>query len=137
MNFGLDRAAMDLLSKIWRGVQAPSQNTIPVNISTTSTFMYCPQTHGQCCTINATGAITITFDVMAGCLLPGAVYEIRIVAGDTSARTYAYNSTNIKFSGAAISLSSGSTTAGGVDKFFFRATSTNTMEDAGFRSDVR
>lgn len=134
-NFGMEGGALDYFTKVWRGVQVPSQGT--ANISTTSTFYYNPKTHGQCCTITATGAITITLDIQPGSLTPGANYELRFVAGDTSARTFAYNTNTIKMRGAALPITSGTTTVNGVDKFFMRAVTVNTAEDSGSIADVR
>lgn len=135
MNFGMEGGAFDYLSKVWRGVQVPSQGTAAV--STTSTFLYNPKVHGQCCTITVTGAITVTLDVSAGSLIPGGNYELRFVAGDTSARTFAYNTNTLKFRGAAIPISSGATTLGSVDKFYLRGVTANVAEDCGSIADVR
>ena len=133
-NFGMEGGAFDYLSKVWRGVQVPSQGT--VSISTTSTFAYNPRVHGQCCTVTVTGAITVTLDIAQGSLIPGANYELRFVAGDTSARTFAYNSTNIKQPSATLPITSGSTTLNAVDKFFLRGVTANRAEGAGTVANV-
>lgn len=134
-NFGMEGGALDYLSKVWRGVQVPSQGT--ASVSTTSTFQYNPKLHGQCCTITLTGAITVTLDIAPNSLIAGGNYEIRFVAGDTSARTFAYNTNTIRFRGASISIGSGTTTLNSVDKFYFRAVTPSIAEDSGSVADVR
>ncbi len=134
-NFGMEGGALDYFSKVWRGVQVPSQGTYA--ISTTSTFSYNPKLHGQCCTITVTGAITVTLDISPGSLIPGANYELRLVAGDTSARAYAFNTNTIKMPGAALPITSGTTTAGAADKLFLRGVTANVAEGAGSVADVR
>ena len=134
-NFGMEGGALDYFSKVWRGVQVPSQGTYA--ISTTSTFSYNPKLHGQCCTITVTGAITVTLDVSPGSLIPGANYELRLVAGDTSARAYAFNTNTIKMPGAALPITSGTTTSGATDKLFLRGVTANVAEGSGSVADVR
>lgn len=134
-NFGMEGGALDLLSKVWRGVQVPSQGV--ATVSTTSTFQYNPKLHGQCCTVTLVGAITVTLDIAPNSLIPGGNYEIRLVAGDTSARTFAYNTNAIRFRGAAIPISSGTTVLNSVDKFYFRGVTFSIAEDSGSVADVR
>lgn len=134
-NFGMEGGAFDYLSKVWRGVQVPSQGT--ASISTTSTFAYDPRIHGQCCTITVTGTITVTLSIAPGSLIPGANYELRFVAGDTSGRTYAYSTSTLRMPAATLPITSGATTTGSVDKFFLRAATANIAEGAGSLADVR
>lgn len=126
MNFGLDRASFDYLAKVWRGVQAPSQNTVPVNISTTSTFYYNPQIHGQKCTVYVSGTITVTIDVVPNSLIPGAEYSLRFIALDTGTRTFAYNSTVYKTPSGTLQITTGTATLNAIDRLNIDALTSST-----------
>lgn len=106
------------------------------SISATGTFSYDPTTHGQVCTLTATNAITITLGAAAGKFVANTHYTLMIKAGDTSARTFAKNST-IKGSGGGLPIAAGATTANSVDVLHLVALDANTVMVVGSSADVR
>lgn len=112
----------------------PSSGT--ASISATGTFSYDPTTHGQVCTLTATNAITITLGAAAGKFVANTHYTLMIKAGNTSARTFAKNST-VKGSGGNLPITSGATTANSMDVFHLVALDANTVMIVGSSADVR
>lgn len=110
--------------------------TTSPSISTTSTFSFNPPTNGQIVEITLSGAITTTIDVTAGSLIPNGMYTLLFKAGDTSIRTFLYNSTNVKMPAGAMPFQP-STNSGAYDIFHFRAISANAMVCVGYLADVR
>lgn len=119
---------------VFTAVQTPSQGT--ATISATGTFTYNPATHGQVCTITCTNADTITLAIATSSLVAGTVYRLIFVAGDTSARTLAIG-TGIKAPGAALPITSLSTTSGARDHLVIEARDTSTGDVVGSAADVR
>lgn len=104
-------------------------------VSTTSSFNYSVGTHGQVCLITMTNAITVTFGAPAN-ITEGAMYKFILKAGDTSARTYAWNAA-YKFPSATAPLTAGTTTSGAYDIITFIGGASNTLVYDGHTADVR
>lgn len=111
-------------------------STGAASISATGTFSYDPTTHGQVCTLTATNAITITLGAAAGKFVAGTHYTLMIKAGDTSARTFAKNST-VKGSGGNLPVTTGATTTNSMDILHLVALDANTVMVTGSTADVR
>jgi hypothetical protein len=120
-------------ANVWTYQQTPVSGTAAV--STTTGFAYDPPTHGQVCVITMTNAITVTFNAPTNIVL-NTMYKWVLKAGDTSARTYAWNSA-FKFPGATASLTSGTVTSGAVDVISFLGGAGNTLIYQGSTADVR
>lgn len=104
-------------------------------VTATGTFSYSVGTHGQVCLITLTNAITVTFGAPAN-ITEGAMYKFILKAGDTSARTFAWNSA-YKFPAATPTLTSGTTTTGAYDVITFIGGASNTLIYDGKVTDVR
>lgn len=115
-------------------VQAPFAGTSAV--STTSTFSFNPDTHGQTCEITLTNAITVTLAVAAGTLVTGTPYTLIFKAGDTSVRSFAKGATVLAPS-AILPITSGTITSGSRDVFHCVAVDANTLMVVGSSGDVR
>ena len=115
------------------GVATPFQGT--ASVSTTSSFVFNPTSHGQVSTITLTNAITITFGAPTN-IVPGAAYKLLLKAGDTAARTFAWNAA-YKFPSAVAPLTSGTTTSGSYDVVAFTGGPSNTLIYDGKQAGVR
>lgn len=104
-------------------------------VSATGTYTYDASTKGQVNTITLTNATTITFGAPAN-ITEGAFYLLRLVAGDTNARTFAWNAA-YKFPSAVSPLTAGTTTNGASDMITFIGGAGNTLLYAGHQADVR
>jgi hypothetical protein len=103
------------------------------SVSTTSTYTF--DGADQIRTVTFTNAITVTFGAPTG-ITPNAYYTFRLLAGDTSARTFAWNSA-YKFPAATPPLTTGTATNGASDIITFIGGATNTLLYVGHQSDVR
>ena len=103
------------------------------SVSTTSSYSFAGA--DQIVNITFTNAITVTFAAPSG-LVTGAYYTFILTAGDTSARTYAWNAA-WKFPAATPPLTSGPTTSGSVDVITFLALSATTAAYVGHTADCR
>lgn len=104
-------------------------------VSATSTYTYDGNTKGQVNLITLTNAITVTFGAPAN-IVEGATYVFILKAGDTNARTFAWN-TAYKFPGGAPALTSGTITNGGFDIITFLGMPSNVLVYRGHNADVR
>jgi hypothetical protein len=123
------------VANTFTAVQTPATGT--ASVSTTSTFTFNPATHGQVCTVTLTNAITVTLAIQASSLVAGTTYRIKLKAGDTSARTFAKNSTIKVAGGSALPITSGATTTNSIDHLVFVALDASTAECVGGTADVR
>lgn len=103
------------------------------SVSTTSTYTF--DGADQIREITFTNAITVTFGAPTG-ITQYAMYKFLLKAGDTSARTFAWNSA-YKFPSATAPLTSGTTTNGAYDIITFIGGASNTLIYDGKQSDVR
>lgn len=111
--------------------QTPDNGT--ASVSTTSTYTF--DGADQIREITLTNAITVTFGAPSG-ITPYAMYVFMLKAGDTSARTFAWNAA-YKFPSASPTVSSGTTTSGAYDILTFIGGASNTLIFVGAQSDVR
>ena len=102
-------------------------------ISSTSTFNFIGG--AQVTTITLTTAITLTFGAPSG-IVDGAFYTFRLTAGDTAARTFAWNSA-YKFPAATPPLTAGTVSSGASDIITFLGGPSNTLLFVGFAAGVR
>lgn len=86
--------------------------------------------------ITLTGAGAVTLGTVSG-VTPKAFYCFMFKAGDTSARTYSWNSTYWKFPSATSDLTTAASTIGSYDIVTFMATSATTLAYIGHVEDVR
>jgi hypothetical protein len=133
--FQMTSVAGTLVSKAaantFTATQTPSNNTAAV--STTSSYVF--DGANQVREITFTNAITVTFGAPTG-ITENAMYVFKLKAGDTSARTFAWNAA-YKFPTATPPLTSGSTTTGGKDIISFIGGPSNTLEYLGHQADER
>lgn len=115
----------------WTATQRPSTGTAAV--STTSTYSFTGA--AQVTTVTLTNAITVTMGAPSG-LVAGAYYTLVLTAGDTNARSFAWNSA-WKFPSGAAPLASGTTTSGASDIVTFLALTATTAAYVGHQADVR
>jgi hypothetical protein len=101
----------------------------------TATGSYAFDGSDQIRDLTLTNAATITFSAPSG-LVAGTYYTFILRAGDTSARTFAWNAA-WKFPSAVPQLTSGSTTSGAVDIITFIALSATTAAYVGHTADCR
>lgn len=85
--------------------------------------------------ITLTNAATITFGAPVG-IVEGAYYTFLLKAGDTSVRTFAWNSA-YKFPGTIASITSGTTNSGAFDVITFVGGASDTMIYVGHQADLR
>jgi hypothetical protein len=114
------------------GIARPFYN----NANTASgagSFNFNPNTHGQIALVTLTTAGTVTLGAPTN-IVEGAPYTLLFKAGDTSARTPAFNSA-YKFPSATASLTAFSTTSGAYDRLDFIGGASNTLIAPG--NDVR
>ena len=102
-------------------------------VSTTSSYVF--DGADQIREITLTNAITVTFGAPTG-IVQHAMYKFLLKAGDTSARTFAWNAA-YKFPSATSTLASGTTTSGAYDIITFIGGATNTLIYDGVTKDVR
>lgn len=110
--------------------QTPSTGT--ASVSSTSDYTFTGA--AQITTITLTNAITVTFAAPSG-ITENAMYIFKLYAGDTSARTFAWNSA-YKFPAAVDQLTSGTITSGAYDIISFIGGSSNTLIYMGHQADV-
>ena len=111
--------------------QTPDNGTAAVSTTSTYTFDGADQIRE----ITMTNAITVTFGAPTG-ITQHAMYKFLLKAGDTSARTYAWNAA-YKFPAATPTLTSGTVTNGAFDVITFIGGASNTLIFQGNVSDVR
>jgi hypothetical protein len=104
-------------------------------VTTTSSYNFNAATSGQVVLITVTNAITVTFGAPTN-VIEGAMYKFILKAGDTSARTYAWNAA-FKFPAATAPLTSGTTTSGAYDVITFLGGASNTLIYDGSSADLR
>lgn len=102
-------------------------------VSTTSTYTF--DGADQIRTVTFTNAITVTFGAPSG-VTQNAYYTFRLLAGDTAARTFAWNSA-YKFPAATSPLTTGTATNGASDIITFIGGASNTLLYVGHQADVR
>ncbi|MCA3109832.1 MAG: hypothetical protein ING91_19485 [Rhodocyclaceae bacterium] len=111
--------------------QVADNGTAAVSATGTYTFDGTDQIR----TITLTNAITVTFGAPTG-IVPNAYYTFRLVAGDASARAFAWNSA-YKFPAGAAPLIAGTTFNGASDIITFIGGAANTLLCVGHQADVR
>jgi hypothetical protein len=105
-------------------------------VASGATFTYNPATfQGQICLVTVSGAGTITFGAPSN-ITEGAPYTLILKAGDTSARTFAWNAA-FKFPAATASLTSGTITSGAFDMINFIGGASNILIYNGHQADLR
>ena len=97
-------------------------------VSTTSTYTFDGASKAQLNLITVTNAITITFGAPTN-IVEGTMYFLAIKAGDTAARSFAWNAAYKWPSGAA--PASGTTTNGAYDCYTFIGGASNTLYPFG------
>jgi hypothetical protein len=115
----------------WTATQVPDSGTAAV--STTSTYNF--DGADQIREITLTNAIVVTFGAPTG-ITQNAMYKLILKAGDTSARSFSWNSA-YKFPSATPPLTSGTTTNGAFDVISFIGGASNTLLYQGHVADVR
>lgn len=115
----------------WYATQTPDNGT--ASVSTTSTYTF--DGADQIRTITLTNAITVTFGVPTG-VTQNAYYTFVLKAGDTSFRTFVWNSA-YKFPSASAPLTTGTQTNGASDIITFIGGPSGTLLYVGSVSDVR
>lgn len=119
------------VANTFTATQTPSNNT--ASVSTTSTYTF--DGANQVREITLTNAITVTFGAPTG-ITENSMYVFKLKAGDTSARTFAWNSA-YKWPAATVKLASGTVTNGAKDIITFIGGPSNTLEYVGHQADVR
>lgn len=134
-NFSAATAGTDFVkpsvATSFAATQTPSSDT--ASISTTSSYAF--NGAKQVREITLTNAITVTFGAPTG-IIENAMYIFKLKAGDTSARTFAWNSA-YKFPAATPKLTSGTITSGAKDIITFIGGPSNTLEYMGHQADER
>lgn len=128
--YDVDTVKKDV-ANTFTATQTPDNGT--ASVSTTSTYTF--DGADQIREITMTNAITVTFGAPTG-ITQYAMYKFILKAGDTSARTYAWNSA-YKFPAATSPLTSGTTTNGAFDVITFIGGASNTLIYDGYVADVR
>jgi hypothetical protein len=119
------------VAQTFTATQTPDNGTDSVSATGTYTFDGADQVRE----ITLTNAITVTFGAPTG-ITENAMYIFKLKAGDTSARTFAWNSA-YKFPAATPKLTSGTTTSGAKDNITFIGGPSNTLEYMGHQADLR
>ena len=119
------------VANTFTATQTPDNGTASVSATGTYTFDGADQVRE----ITLTNAITVTFGAPSG-ITQYAMYKLILKAGDTSARTFAWNSA-YKFPSATAPLTSGTTTSDAFDVISFIGGASNTLIYQGHVSDVR
>lgn len=119
------------LAQTWTATQVPDNGT--ASVSTTSSVAF--DGSDQVREITFTNAITATFAAPTG-IAQHAMYVFKLKAGDTSARTFAWNAA-YKFPAATPPLTSGTITNGAFDVITFIGGASNTLIYQGHQADVR
>ena len=132
--YDADTAKTDVV-QTFTAVQTPKVGT--ASVSSTSDFTYNPSTHGQTCTVTVTTTCAITLRVSAGTIVAGTHYSLILKAGDTSVRTYAHNTAEVKAPTAALPITSGTITNNAWDVLHLIGVDTNTVAVVGSAADVR
>lgn len=118
-------------------VQTPKYSGA-ATVSTTSDFVFNPSTHGQTALVTLTNAVTVTLRVSAGTIVAGTHYSLILKAGDTSARTFAYNTSEVKVAGgSALPITSGAIVSGAWDVLHLIGIDTNSVAVVGSAASVR
>lgn len=104
-------------------------------MSASGTLVFDPVSLGQVALITLTGAIAVVFGAPTS-ITEGAMYKMILRAGDTSARTFAWN-VAYKFPSGSSPLVTGSKTTGSVDIITFIGGPSNTLIYDGSLADVR
>lgn len=128
--YDADTAKLDV-AQSWTATQKPDSGTAAVSTTSTYTFDGADQIRE----VTFTNAITVTFGAPTG-VTENAYYTFKLKAGDTSARTFAWN-TAYKFPAATAPLTSGTTTNGAFDIITFVGGASNTLQYVGHAADVR
>lgn len=118
-------------AQTFTATQTPDNGTAAVSTTSTYTFDGADQIRE----VTMTNAITVTFGAPTG-ITQYAMYKFLLKAGDTSARTYAWNAA-YKFPSATAPLTSGTTTSGSYDIISFIGGAGNTLIYQGSVADVR
>lgn len=121
------------VATLYEAQQTPSKNSLA--ISTTSSFVFNPALNGQVQIVTLTNAITVTFDAPTN-IVEGTGYKLLLKAGDTSARSFIWN-TAYKFPAAVAQLSSGTISNGAFDVITFIGGASNILIFDGVGKDVR
>lgn len=119
------------VAQTFTATQVADNGTGAVSATGTYTFDGADQIR----TVTLTNAITVTFGAPTG-ITPNAFYVFRLAAGDTSARTFAWNSA-YKFPGGSSPLTSGTVINGASDIITFIGGASNTLLYVGHQADVR
>lgn len=128
--YDVDTVKKDV-ANTFTATQTPDNGT--GSVSTTSTYTF--DGADQIREITLTNAITVTFGAPTG-ITQYAMYKFILKAGDTSARSFAWNAA-YKFPSATPPLSSGTTTNGSFDVISFIGGAGNTLVYDGSVADVR
>lgn len=112
-------------ANVWTKNQRPAYLSTDT-ISATGSYTYDGNTKGQINLIMLTNASTITMAAPTN-IVEGAPYTIQFKAGDTAVRTVAWNAAYQGRGGAAVSLTSLTTTNGGINIINFIGGASNTM----------
>lgn len=115
----------------WTATQVPDNGTASVTAGSTYNFDGADQVRE----ITLTGAGVVTFGAPTG-IQQNAMYKLKLKAGDTSSRTFAWNAA-FKFPSASAPLTAGSTTTGAKDTITFIGGPSNTLEYEGHNADLR
>lgn len=121
------------VATVFETQQTPSKAALA--ISATSSFTVDPTLNGQVQIVTLTNAITVTFDAPTN-IVEGTGYKLLLKAGDTSARSFIWNSA-FKFPAGASQLSAGTTSNGAYDVITFIGGSSNILIFDGVGKDVR
>ena len=111
--------------------QRPDYGTASISTTSTHTFDGADQIRE----FTLTNTITVTFGAPTG-ITQYAMYKFILKAGDTSARTFSWNSA-YKFPSAVSALTNGTTTNGAFDIITFIGGASNTLIFEGVCRDVR
>lgn len=131
--YDVDTAKIDV-AQLWTAHQRPKYLDTDT-VSTSSTYTYDASIKGQINLITLTNAITVTFGA-PGNIVAGTMYKFILKAGDTNARSFAWNSA-YKFPAATPKLTTGTITSGAYDVITFIGGATNTLIYDGHGVDVR
>jgi hypothetical protein len=121
-------------ANLWASTQRPHY----LNTATAaggSSFAYDPPTHGQVALITVSTAGVVTFGAPTN-IIEGTPYTFLLKAGDTGAKTYAWNAA-YKFGSATAPLTSSTIVAGAYDLINFIGGATNTLIYNGHKGDIR
>lgn len=119
------------VANTFTATQVPDNGTGTITSSATYTFDGADQVRE----ITLTNAETVTFGAPTG-ITEHAMYVLKLKAGDTAARTYAWNAA-FKFPGAVSPLLTATATSGAKDTITFIGGPSNTLEYVGHQAGVR